>query len=346
MVLKRCITPALETAGPDKHPASKTGQILSNYLIILLLKQYFKVSNDIIQRNETNRFKLAKLLDFYYSRKNISYINKKLINIDLPKANDKGYQKRTHELEDRRSLDFGFASRDEIFGIQNTMKVLLNNSDPNNSTSSSSSAITVATTSAKAKANTSVNPNTLNNPITPSSTITSSSSSSLNNLSNDEHTTAANDWFQLSYDTTYEPSTPFHIEIGFIVTSGQQMDEWLRNCFRIAKRLKITMTQIPSKMIFKNTLFHEIPIVIHLPKHIQRKKAVHYLMKHCQFLLYYPTKSFRKQYFHEKGIALVRVRSNGLVWIRNNLNSKSSEEEKLHVKIFKKFQKFITSEIK
>ena len=150
------------------------------------------------------------------------------------------------------------------------------------------------------------------------------------------------EWLQLSYDTFYEPSSPFHIEIGFLITAGKQIEAWIKNCFRIAKKLKINLVKIPTRQTFRTSCFLQLPIVINLSNHTLRKKAIQYLIEQCQFVLSFPTKSFRKEYMHELGIALVRIRSSGLVWIKNHLITQSSEEEyNLHLQIFEKFQKYI-----
>ena len=88
-----------------------------------------------------------------------------------------------------------------------------------------------------------------------------------------------------------------------------------------------------------------LPITNKIPKpmvNINTKPFLQYLIEQCQFVLSFPTKSFRKEYMHELGIALVRIRSSGLVWIKNHLITQSSEEEyNLHLQIFEKFQKYI-----
>jgi hypothetical protein len=145
------------------------------------------------------------------------------------------------------------------------------------------------------------------------------------------------EWIQLRYDTTYHPSYPFHVEVGWLVATGCNIDAWLKNCSRLAKRYRMQVLTIPTSESLSNSPAFVCPLPLPMENHSLRKAACAALVQEFNFVLVYHTKSYRKQYMHRHAYATVRVRSSGLVWIPNHLHSFSEEDRSAAEELYRTF---------
>jgi len=125
----------------------------------------------------------------------------------------------------------------------------------------------------------------------------------------------------VQYDTEYDPETCWHIEVQWVAAAGHNVGSWvdaMRRKFRNSPYFN--MIQIPTAQPSKTADAFHPPILLQLPVPALNRIAQRYLMHH-DFWLDSSRTGWRKQYLHHTGMALVRVVSEGLLWLSNHLNS-------------------------
>ena len=81
------------------------------------------------------------------------------------------------------------------------------------------------------------------------------------------HKSSRFEWFQLQYDSVFNPHAVYHLEIKWLVATGMHLESWLKNFLRKAEtRFGIQVVKIPTNQPSIRTAdsFH-VPVPLHCP---------------------------------------------------------------------------------
>jgi Vacuolar membrane-associated protein Iml1, N-terminal domain/IML1 N-terminal double psi beta barrel domain len=154
----------------------------------------------------------------------------------------------------------------------------------------------------------------------------------------DKTSTRSFEWIVLEYDQTFDPSVCYHIEVQWLAASGVAVANWIKNKLRQnVQRFGFTAThQVPTTQPLRTSdPFH---LTYHSPLHPScfRLIEVHLLSPRFSFVLD-DVSSINRQYLHRSGMAMVRVVSDGLLWINNNLTS-AADKRVQSVQLYRDFR--------
>ncbi len=153
------------------------------------------------------------------------------------------------------------------------------------------------------------------------------------------------EWIDVHYEPVFSPEACFHVEVHWLVASGQHVEMWLRHrSMNIVKRF--AYSSVPTKFVQIPTVqpartsdpFH-LPLRVPVPPALRAVVEARLLSSENFALDRIPT-GWRRQYLHRSGMAMVRVTSDSFVWVNNHLptptgnkgeeRASSARDETLH----------------